>query len=335
MAAKDRSPTRYLTFLREAAQNPRRFSLFALVRGAAARSGDKPPVGKSRLPDQDIIRLHQIPHTAFPAPTLDTIELDKEVPSAGGYWLGLTGPMGPLPLHLTEFAMYERKFSREHPFSDFLDLLAGRFLQLFYRSWAVSQPAVQADRPEQDRFSERIDQLTGAGEGTDADSAMPRIARLFYASQFASRRSAGAIEGMMRHLLQLPVRVFEFQPKWADVEAADQTRLGVQHHRLGDAMIGSRMLLVSYAFTVEITSSTEAEFRRLLPSGGLFPIIKSALDAISPGHLEWSVTLRLPGKEAPPASLDGGTPLGWCSWLGQAPKNAVCDDVHLRRTAVQ
>jgi type VI secretion system protein ImpH len=335
VAAKDRSPTRYLTFLREAAQNPRRFSLFALVRGAAARSGDKPPVGKSRLPSQDILRLHQIPHTSFPAPTLEKIDMDGEVPSAGGYWLGLTGPMAPLPLHLTEFAMYERKFAKHQPFGDFLDLLAGRFLQLFYRSWAVSQPAVQADRPEQDRFSERIDQLTGAGEGTDASSAMPRFARLFYASQFASRRSAGAIEGMLRHLLQLPVRVFEFQPRWSDVEAEDQTRLGVQHHRLGDAMIGSRMLLVSYAFTVEVTSSTEAEFRQLLPSGGLFPIVRSALDAISPGHLEWSVTLRLPGKEAPPAALDGRTPLGWCSWLGKVSDGEMRGDVHLRRTAVQ
>lgn len=335
MAAEDWSPARYLSFLREAAESPHRYSLFALVRGAAARSGDKPPVGKSRLPSQDVIRLHQIPHTAFPAPTLDVINFDREVPSAGGYWLGLTGPMGPLPLHLTEFAIYESKFAKQRPFSDFLDLLAGRFLQLFYRAWAVSQPNVQADRPEQDRFAERVDQLTGAGEGADAESAMPRLARLFYASQFASRRSAGSIEGMMRHLLQLPVRVFEFQPRWADVEEEDQTRLGVCHHRLGDALIGSRMLLVSYSFTVEITSSNEREFRQLLPSGALFPIVKAALDAITPGHLQWTVSLRLPASEAPPASLDGRTPLGWCSWLGKASGDDMRSDVHLRRTALQ
>lgn len=335
MATKDRSPTRYLNFLREAAEIPRRFSLFALVRGAAARVGDKPPVGTSRLPGQDVIRLHQIPHTAFPAPTLDNIKFEGQVPVAEGYWLGLTGPMGPLPLHLTEFAIYERRYSKSQPFGDFLDLLAGRFLQLFYRAWAVSQPAVQADRPEQDRFRDRVDMLTGAGEGANDNNAMPRLARLFYASHFASRRSAGSIEGLLRHLLNMPVRVFEFQPRWADIEDEDQTRLGRCHHRLGDALLGSRMLHVSYAFTAEITSSQEHEFRRLLPSGSLFPIVKEALDAITPGHLEWTVSLRLPGPEAPPASLDGRTPLGWCSWLGDVSNDDMRSDVHLRRTALR
>ena len=68
-----------------------------------------------------------------------------------GLWLGLTGPMGALPTHLTEFAFYERRYAKTQPFGDFLDLLAGRMLQLFYRVWADSQPTAQADRPDDDR----------------------------------------------------------------------------------------------------------------------------------------------------------------------------------------
>ena len=260
MAAKDRQARAYLTFAQRAAENPRKFSLFALVRGLAARALDKAPVGRSKLPNQDIVRLRQIPHTRFPAPTLDQLELKDGRAEAAGYWLGLTGPMSPLPLHFTEFAAYERKYAKTYPFGDFLDLLAGRFLQLFYRAWAVSQPAVQADRPEHDHFARFVDSLTGATEGTDENSAFPATSRLHYAALFASRRSAGAIEGGLKHLLGLPIELREFMPVQRDVDPDDQTRLGVQHHQLGQAVLGRRAYLVTDSFEVRITARNASEF---------------------------------------------------------------------------
>jgi len=191
MAAEDRQTSSYLEFLRRAASKPKNFNLFALVRGASARAQEKPEVGTSKQPSQDIVNLRQIPHTQYPAPTLDSISLDGGKVIADGYWLGLTGPMSPMPLHLTEFAMYERRYSKKQPFADFIDLLAGRFLQLFYRVWAVSQPHVQADRPNNDRFADYVNYLSGAGEGADSTSAFSVMSRLHYAALFASRRSAG------------------------------------------------------------------------------------------------------------------------------------------------
>ncbi|MFL0357702.1 type VI secretion system baseplate subunit TssG [Erythrobacter sp. GH1-10] len=339
MAAKDRQARAYLTFAQRAAENPRKFSLFALVRGLAARALDKAPVGRSKLPNQDIVRLRQIPHTRFPAPTLDQLELKDGRAEAAGYWLGLTGPMSPLPLHFTEFAAYERKYAKTYPFGDFLDLLAGRFLQLFYRAWAVSQPAVQADRPEHDHFARFVDSLTGATEGTDENSAFPATSRLHYAALFASRRSAGAIEGGLRHLLGLPIELREFMPVQRDVDPDDQTRLGVQHHQLGQAVLGRRAYLVTDSFEVRITARNASEFRRLQPDGGLFPVAAEALDALAPSHLEWSITLCIPQTEIEPARLDGQSRLGWSSYVGQVPADAANDDlrsdVHLRRSAIR
>ncbi|MEZ5749068.1 MAG: type VI secretion system baseplate subunit TssG [Caenibius sp.] len=48
---------------------------------------------------------------------------------------------------MTEFAIFERRYADAFPFGDWLDLMAGRMLQLFYRAWAESQPAALADRP--------------------------------------------------------------------------------------------------------------------------------------------------------------------------------------------
>lgn len=335
MAAEDRDARAYLTFAQAAAAAPRRFSLFAFVRGLAARDRGKPPVGQSRLPSQDLVKLRQIPHTHFPASTLERVEVEDGRAEASGYWLGLTGPMSPLPLHLTEFAAYERKYAKSYPFGDFLDLLTGRFLQLFYRAWAVSQPAVQADRGEDDSFADFIGALTGAREGARESSAFSADMRLHYAALFASRRSAGAIAGGLQHLLGLPVTIREFVPVMRDIAAEDQTRLGMCHNRLGDAMLGRQVYLVADRFEVQVTASTQQQFRRLLPGGDLFPLAAEALDTLAPSHLEWGMTLRLPQAEVGPARLGDAGQLGWSMWIGQPANDDFRDDVHLRRSSAK
>ena len=338
MATEDRQTRAYLDFAQKASEKPKRFGFFALVRGLAARAMNKPPVGRSKLPEQDIVRLKQIPHTHFPAATLGELELKEGRAEAGGYWLGLTGPMSPLPLHFTEFASYERKYAKSRPFGDFLDMLTGRFLQLFYRSWAVSQPAVQADRPEHDQFARYVDQLTGATEGSDDDNPFPSVARLHYAALFSSKRSAGAIEGGLKHLLGLPVELREFYPVCRNIEPADQTRLGMQHCAFGEALVGARVCLVTDNFEVRITARNLNEFRQLQPNGAMFHIAAHALNALAPSHLEWSITLCLPQSKVAPTRLDGQSRLGWSSWVGNDPERAANDDlredVHLRRSSM-
>jgi len=335
MAAQDRQTSSYIAFLRRAAEAPRRFNLFALVRGASARATDRPPVGMSKQPSQDIVELRQIPHVHYPAPTLNDITLKKDKVIVDGYWLGLTGPMSPLPLHLTEFAVYERRYAKKQPFSDFLDLLAGRFLQFFYRAWADSKPHVQADRVENDRFANYIGKLSGAAEGADEDSAFPAMARLHYAALFASRRSAASIEGGLAHLLNMPVEVIEFIPRWRDIEPDDRTRLGQQHNRLGDAILGQKILQVSDCFEVRIKAQNILEFRQLLPSARLFSVAAEALTALAPSHLEWTITLSLPQSEVPATRLDGMAQLGWSSWVGTAANDRTRQDVHLGRNTLK
>ncbi|MEE4207124.1 MAG: type VI secretion system baseplate subunit TssG [Erythrobacter sp.] len=341
MAAEDRPTRDYLSLAQQAAAAPESFDLFALVRGLSARAPEKLPVGTSKLPSQDIVRLHQVPHLVFPAPTIKEVTIRDGRPHLGGYWLGLTGPMSPLPLHLTEYAVFERRYADQHPFGDFLDMIAGRFLQLFYRSWEVTRPAVQADRPDSDQFSVHVAQLTGAQEGADEDSAFTPALRLHYAGLFASRRSAGAIEGALRHLLGLPVAINEFRPNFAPVLPADQSSLGRRHSLIGEAVLGRRAFFISDTFEVRITARNMAQFERLQPGTRLFRLVGETLDALGPSELEWYLTLALPSAEVRGVRLDGKNRLGWSSWLGDGKAGdgsgggAERGDVHLRRSAMQ
>jgi type VI secretion system protein ImpH len=334
MAAEDGGPQEHLNFLRRASATIDRYGLFALLRGAEARAPHLPRIGAARVPVRNVVDLAQTPILAFPATTLDAIEFKRGRARVSGFWLGLTGPMGPLPLHLSEFAHYEQRYAKERPFGGFLDVLAGRMLQFFYRAWAESNPAAQVDRPDDDSFAMYIGALTAASEGARARSSFPARARLHYGSLFASRRSATSIQSALSNLLRAPIRLLEFQPRWREIEDGDRSRLGMSYAALGrDAVLGGRVFGVSDAFRVVVRASSFREFEDFLPTGRRFQIAAEALDAFSPSHLEWDIALELQEDQSRPLQLDGRGRLGWTGFLAPAKQPRLRIDAHLGPSA--
>jgi len=331
MASADRPSQEHLNYLRAIAEEVRGFGLFPVVRTAEALAGDLPRVGTSSGRSRDILKLSQYPSQAFPAPTIEQIELGEGGADVQGHWLGLLGPMGPLPSHLTEFAIYERRYAQQRPFGAWLDLISNRMLQLFYRAWADSQPTVSADRPGDDPFAWFVALLSGALDGASEGDALPAPARLQYAALLASPRSAVAIEDALSHLLEQQVSIEEYRSHWYPIEPEDQSRLGKAYCSLGqDAIIGKRISTSSEAFQVVIRAGSLADYRSLMPSGPRFPMARDALNTFSPSHLTWELVVELDGALIGPARVDGTTQLGWTSWLGKGKPGEIRRDVRLR-----
>ncbi|MET0179146.1 MAG: type VI secretion system baseplate subunit TssG, partial [Novosphingobium sp.] len=310
--------------------------------GAVPLPPPRPRVGRSKRPDQNVVDLAQQPSLGFPDSTLTTLVTRRGRPQLRGYWLGLTGPMGPLPTHLSEFAHYERRYAKSQPFADFLDLLAGRMLQLFYRAWADSQPAACADRPDDDRFAGYLAALSGAMEGVRETAAFFPRARVHYAALFAGPRSAVALQDGLGHLLGQQVRVVEYQPRWRHLEPEDRSRLGRDFATLGrDALLGDRVYSASDAFRVLVRADSLRNYRSLLPGGERFAVAAEAIQAFRPSHLEWDLTIELAEDEAPPARLDARTELAWTGWLKPRGERAsvastrVRGDAHLRKESTR
>jgi type VI secretion system protein ImpH len=336
MAPPDRSASDHLIFLGAAAAAAHRYGMLALVRRAEASAQGRPRVGRSKRPSQNVVDLTQVPTLGFPAHTLDSIRVSGERARVDGFWMGLTGPMGPLPTHLTEFAAYERRYAKSRPFGDFLDLLAGRMLQLFYRAWADSQPAAQADRADDDRFGGYVAALSGATEGVSPTATFPAKARLHYAALFSGRRSAAAIEDALTHLLGLRADVVEFQPRWREIGEDEQSRVGRSFAVLGsDAVVGRRVRVASDAFRIVLRARDLREFQTLLPTGRRFSLAAEALDAFAPDHLEWETLIEIDERHAPPARLDGRARLGWTSWMTPSGEGGIRRDVCLRKTSLK
>jgi type VI secretion system protein ImpH len=327
----------HLRFLRGASEHAKKYGFLALMRGAEARAPQLPRVGRSRLPAQNVADLAHAPTLEFPAPTVDAIET-----SAAGrarvrsLFMGLTGPMGPLPIHLTEYAYHERRSARAQPFGRWLDVLTDRMLQFFYRAWADSQPVTHAERPEDDQYARYLAALSGASEGATADSAFPAMARLHYAGVFASRRSAAVIQDALSHLLRTPVRVKEYIVRWREVEPGDRTRLGFSggFNQLGrDTVLGGRVPIAEDTFRVILRTQSIEDYEAFLPGGKRFAVASAALDALAPSHLDWELELELDERQAPGARLDGRSRLGLTSWLAPAGAPAARADARLRRSS--
>ena len=334
MASPNRPTPNHLSYLGRAAAQIRRIAPLALLRGAEARAGMLPRIGEAKLPAHNIVDLAQTPTLAFPASTLDSVRIGATRARVEGYWLGLTGPMGPLPLHLSEFASYEQRYSKTRPFGHFLDVLAGRMLQFFYRAWAMSSPAASADRPGDDRFGDRLAALTGAEDGVPADALFPARARLRYAALYATPRSAAGIQDALTDLLRVPIRVVEHVARWRDVEPGDRSRVGRGLASLGrDAVSGGRVRTVEDAFRVVATVANARDYAEFLPGGRRYGLLAEALDAFAPPHLEWDLELAVATSAIRGARLAGGAQLGWSSWTGAQPEDGFRADTRLGPSA--
>jgi type VI secretion system protein ImpH len=327
----------HLSFLREAAAHVRRLGPLALLRGAEARAPALPRIGEARRPAHNVVDLAQAPSLAFPAASLESIRVGPARARVEGYWMGLTGPMAPLPLHLTEFAAYERRYSRTHPYGRFLDMAAGRMLQFFYRAWAGSSPAASVDRPKDDRFGDMLAALSGAEVAVGDNTPFPARARLHYASLYASPRSAAGIADALTHLLRTRVRVEEYAPRWRDVERGDRSRVGRGFASLGrDAVAGGRVRTLEDAFRLVVSVATAREYAEFLPDGPRFALLAEAVRAFAPPHLDWDVELEVAVPALRAARLDGRVRLGWTGSMGPLPTEGVRRDArfgpHTRST---
>lgn len=336
MAGTDRAQADDLDWAALAQHLPRA-GLFAILRHAEARASGAPRLGRARRPQDSIVDLAQEPSMGFADRSLSQMEMRHGRPQLRGYWLGLTGPMGPLPSHLSEFAYLERRYAKKRPFGDWLDVLAGRMLQLFYRAWAESQPIAHADRANDDGFAMWLGALSGATVGAAGDSAFFARARVHYASVFAGSRSAIAIQDALSHLLMQPVEIQEYIPKWRAFEEEDRSLLGRNFATLGsDAVLGRRIYSASDAFRVVVRAQDWPGYLSMLPGAQRFAVAAEAVDAFKPTHLEWDLCLEIAESAMPPARLDGRARLGWSACVKRpgGAANTIRADAHLRPSSL-
>jgi type VI secretion system protein ImpH len=318
---------------------PFEFDFFHLVRLLECTHPGMPRVGQSLSPRLDPVRFGQNPSLAFAPATVESFSpADDDLPARlQVYFLGLFGPNGPLPFHLTEFAHERLHSNRDPSLSRFLDVFHHRMLSLFYRAWADSRKAVDLDRPAESRHSRYFGSFFGLGLPSMCDrDAVPDWAKLFFTGRLAApNRNQEGLESILAEDLGVPVKLVTFFGLWMNLPPGSLCSLGStpENGLLGEtAVVGSRLWVGHFKFRIRIGPLRFLEFCRLLPDGRLFKRLNDWVLNYVGREFVWDANLILKAAEVPETRLGhlgSGGLLGWTTWLKSRPFREDADDLVL------
>lgn len=333
MASTDRASTGDLEFLRDLADAPYRYSLFGVLRRLERSTSPGMRFGESLRPSEDPIRLGQKPSLAF-APS----EIAALVPGTAGrpdrleiYGLGLLGPQGPLPTHLTEYVWQRRENAGDPAFSRFLDLFHHRMISLLYRAWASAEPTVSQGGEGENPFAQFLGSLFGLGfESLRDRDALPDDVKLHHAGRLTIHtRPPGPLRQMLEEDFGVPAEIQEFVGEWLDLPVPPRWRLGESPETgaLGvSATAGTRVWSCSHRFRIVLGPLGLRDFERFLPGTESLERLHALVRNYVGDELRWDLQLILKKEEVPSLRLGMTGWLGRTSWLTTEGRSADVAD---------
>ena len=205
-------------------REPYRFEFFQAVRLLSRAFPDREPVGRLANPQQEVLRFRAHASMAFPASEIQGLALASGAPhSMIVNFMGLTGPMGALPLYYTELVI-QRIRVRDTAMRDFLDTFNHRIVSLFYQAWEKYRFTIAYERGEQDRFSHCLLDLIGLGTpGLQRRQAVLDDALIYYAGLLALHaRSAQALTQILMDYFEVPAEVVQLTGGWYSLDRPSQ-----------------------------------------------------------------------------------------------------------------
>lgn len=258
--------------------------------------------------------------------------------------LGLLGPEGALPLHITRWVLSrlsDRWFTdgsdaaSDTTFLDFCNLLQHRMMALYWRAWGDARPEVQIEHEAASRVRALVETLAGVA----LPGTKPRVpdaqTRLKLRHATALGRQVYSVERLTAYLgdvLEAPVSIVEFLGTWTEIPSRLQSRLGQQHSRLGrSAVIGARSFQRQTLVELRVGPLPFSRFAQFLADPALTQRLRHAIRHAMGREMEFNLRLVLNAKDIPDTRL-GHSQLGRTTWL--APKrDKDADDLRLTRVA--
>jgi type VI secretion system protein ImpH len=320
--------------MHELEENPERFDFFQAVRRIECLHADLPRVGHSQHVAQDPVRFRQVPSLAFAPSTVVgyTAGSGGRPAQLSVAFMGLLGPNGPMPLHLTQYARERVLHHSDHALVGFLDVFNHRMISLFYRAWATGKPVVNYERRGADRFSIHLASLFGMGlESLRHADAVSEEAKQYYAGRLArATRNAEGLAAILEGYFGVPAGVEQFVGRWLHLPPECLCRLGgsPSSATLGtNAIVGARVWECQQTFHVRLGPMGLKQFVRLLPGGSSLARLTAWVRNYTGDELSWAVRLVLRRDDVPETCLGRAGNLGWCTWLKTRPFERDAEDL--------
>ncbi len=277
-------------------------------------------------------RLGQIARLSFAASDVASVSsaTDASPPQIAVNVLGLIGPEGPMPLHLTRWIMARlsnRWFAGDSSgavadtsFLDFINLLQHRLIALYWRAWADARPEINIAHGEGGRVTATMRALAGQGmPGTRTGDIRLDGAKLRHATSLVMEaRSPERLCAFIETVLGVPVQLAEFAGLWIDIPEHLQSRLGQQYAGLGSgAVVGSRVFDRQSHAELQLGPLTLRQFTGFLEDPDAWRRLQHALVFAAGKDINFGLRLIIAPGEVPAARL-GACQLGRTAWIAPA-----------------
>jgi type VI secretion system protein ImpH len=335
LANEDRAQTSALALYEALQREPYAFDFFQALRLLECAHCELPRLGTAGTPGEEAVRVGQDCSMGFAPSAISSWASGhgSQTPRLGVAFLGLFGPNGPLPLHLTDYVLERQRRHKDETFLRFADVFHHRLLSLFYRAWASAQPAVSFDRPSEDRFGEYVASVCGLGfPSLRARDAMLDGAKLHFAGRLqAGPKNAEGLVAIIQAYFRVSVSITEFIGEWLEISPRDRCLLGASPATatLGvNAIAGAYVFECQHKFRVHIGPLDLSRFEQLLPAGDTLDALVAVVRNYIGDEYLWDLQLVLCKSEVPLLSLGkSAARLGWSSWLGTRSAATDADDL--------
>ena len=302
---------------------------------------DRLRFGQTGGPEREPVRLGQHMRLGFAATDVAGMTSDAP-PRLDVNVLGLFGPEGPMPLHLTRwvlarlsnrwFAGDSAGATSDTAFLDFCNLLQHRMIALYWRAWADNRPEVQIAHGAGGRTAALMRTLAGVGlsGGGPLPETDDRMALRHGTALAGQVRGVERLTRFLADVIGAPVALREFVGVWTDIPAPLQTRLGRAHAGLGTgAVAGARVFARHARVELVVGPLARAHFEALIEDGAARAALRRAALFALGAEIEADLRLVLAADDVPPARL-GESRLGRTAWLMPRARRDA-DDLRLHR----
>lgn len=341
LAAYEAVPLKYRMVFEQLRDDPWGFQFFQAIRLLERIQPDRAPVGRFVNPSKEIARFGAHAYMAFPASQIQEIVWrENRAPVLIVNFMGLTGPMGVLPLYYTSQVM-ERIRSKDHSLASFLDIFNHRMISMFYQAWEKYRFTIAYERGERDRFSHHLLDLIGLGTpGLQERQAVPDDSLLFYSGLLSLHpRSATALRQILIDYFDIPVEIDQFVGSWQSLDESDQClfedAFGFSNQLGIGAVVGDEIWDQQSAIRIRLGPLTLSQYVDFLPQGSAYAPIRALTKFFAGPEMDFQIQLVLKRDEVPPCELGSTSDkvqpqLGWSTWAKTAPMKHDPDDTVLR-----
>jgi type VI secretion system protein ImpH len=328
------SPARYARMEVLLRKNPCQFEFFQAVRLLERLFPDRSPVGRFVSPDKEVMRFNAHSSFPFPASQIQAILWDGDAPVLVVNFMGLTGPMGVLPLYYTELIL-DRVRHKDYGIVQFFDMFNHRMISMFYQAWEKYRFTIAYERGERDKFSHHLMDLIGIGSsGLENRLRIEDDSLLYYGGLLALRpRSAAALQRIIEDYFEVDVEIEQFTGAWFSLSPKDCCvfdRASTESEQLGGgAIVGDEIWHQQSGVRLHIGPMPLEKYLDFLPSGTAYDPLQSLAKFAGRGELDFEVRLILKKDDVPSCELGGVPRLGWTSWAKTEPKPVDAGDTIL------